>query len=405
MKTELLFKKYLRMRSNRGIAVVYVAILLLALLAFVGLAIDIGYKYTTWSQLQNAADSAALAGVARLPKRPATTNKFAFNNLSAARKEAWRLAVRNKAAEKSVFLVQSSSQSSPPVNLNNSNDENGDIVVGHWSRSGGFTLPDGNKSINAVKITTRRVSNNAVADTSVGNNPLSTFFGKALGVNNMSAEAVAIAAAPAGATNYILMCSTYDETGTGLGLECTSACTYPNICAITPRIIDKGAGTPYDKSFAWTSLAKQNTPNSYLNDMICGRIFPNDDVCGVPIYTTGGQTSSVKALESAMQDPHFDVASKEFDNKGNVTAWWIIIPLANECPPRVQPDPYQVERFALIRLIQVCGSGGGNACKGNNYTSKSCPYGQNNVMVIDRYSCMSCAQKDLLIGLKWNLVK
>lgn len=403
-KTNLLniFKAF---GGNHGIALVYVVLLLFALLAFVGLAIDIGYKYVAWSQLQNAADSGALAGVSRLPKLPATTNKFALDNLSGARKESWRYSARNPAAQLSVFLIQSSSHSSPPSNLNNTNNADGDIVVGHWSRTGGFTLPDGTTAINAVKITTRRVSKNAVADTSIGNNPLPTFFGKVLGVNELSAEAVAIAAAPPGATNYILMCSTYNVTGTGLGLECSSACTYPNICSITPRILDKGAGTPYEKAFAWTSLAKQNTPNSYLNDMICGRIFPNDDVCGVPIYTTGGQTSSVKALESAMHDPHFDTANKEFNADGTIKAWWIIIPLATECPPRDQPDPYSVERFALIRLIQVCGSGGGNACKDNNYTTKNCPYGQNNVMVMDRYSCMSCAQKDLFIGLKWSLVK
>jgi Flp pilus assembly protein TadG len=405
MKTSSIIQKFVKFGNNRGIAVVYIAILLIALIGIVALAIDIGYKYTSWTQLQNAADSGALAGVAKLPKFPATTDKNAFSNLSAARREAWRLTARNTASQRSVFLIQSSSHSAPPNNLNNTNNETGDVVVGYWSKSAGFTPANGTNAINAVKIVTRRATKDPVENVSIGDNPLPTFFGKIFGSKEMSAEAAAIAAAEPGATNYILMCSTYNAAGAGLGLECTSACSYPNICSIPPRIIEKGAGTPYEKAYAWTSLAKSNTPNSYLEDMVCGRIFPNDDVCGVPIYTTGGQTASVKALESAMYDPHFDVSNKEFDAAGKVKAWWMIIPLATECPPRNQPAPYHVERFALIRLIQACGSGAGNACKENNYKASSCPYGANNVMVIDRYSCMTCAQKNLFIGLKWKLVK
>ncbi|MCM1567153.1 MAG: Tad domain-containing protein [Dehalobacter sp.] len=405
MKTPKLLEKYVSPVGNRGIAVVYLAILLFVLVGFTALAIDIGYKYVASTQLQNAADSASLAGVSRLPKRPATTNIAAFNNLSAARKEAWRFAASNIAAKKSVFLVQSSNHTTPPNNLNNANDENGDIVVGHWSKTGGFTLPNGVNSINAVKVVSRRIKSGSVSDVSIGDNPLPTFFGKIFKMNDMSTEASAIAAAVPGATNYILMCSTYNSAGSGLGLECISNCTYPKICAIAPRILDKGAGTPYANAFAWTSLSKQNTPNSYLDDLTCGRIFPNEDVCNGPVYTTGGQTSTLKALESAMYDPHYDISNKEFDNNGNVKAWWVIIPLINDCPPRVQPTPFHVDRFALIRIIQACGSGGGNACKGNNYKAPSCPFGQNNVLVIDRYSCMDCAQKERFIGLKWNLVK
>ncbi|MRS01615.1 hypothetical protein EG832_00050 [bacterium] len=405
MKTPKLLEKYLRLGDNRGIAIVYLALMLFVLLGFAALAIDIGFKYVAWTQLQNASDSAALAGVSKLPKFPATQYITAFSNLSAARKEAWRFAARNTAAGKKVFLVQEANYPTPPSNLNNTNDENGDIVVGHWSKTDGFTLPDGVKAINAVKVVSRRIKSGSVSDVSIGDNPLPTFLGKVFNINEMSAQSSAIAAALPGATNYILMCSTYDLTGSGLGLECTSTCTYPNVCKIAPRILEKGAATPYEKAFAWTSLSKQNTPNSYLEDMSCGRIFPNEDVCNGPVYTTGGQTATLKALESAMYDPNFDVSNKDFDASGNVIAWWVIIPLIDECPPRVQPAPFHVNRFALIRIIQACGSGGGNACKENNYKAPSCPFGQNNVLVIDHYSCMDCAQKDLFIGLKWNLVK
>jgi Flp pilus assembly protein TadG len=412
MKTPILLKKYVHQGNNRGIAVIYLALLLFALVGIVALAIDIGYKYYAWTQLQNAADSASLAGVSRLPKFPATKDKTAFSNLSAARREAWRFAAKNAAANKSVFLIQSSSHVSPPNDLNNNNDQNGDIVVGHWSKTGGFTPADGTNAINAVKVVSRRIKTNAVSNVSIGDNPLPTFFGRIFKINEMNAESDAIAAATPGATNYILMCSTYpsitnpNPNPNPQGLACTASCTYPNICPISPaRVLDKNAAAPYADAFAWTSLAKQNTPSSYLNDMACGRIFPNEDVCSVPIYTTQGQTSTFKAMESAMYDPHFDSANKEFDASGNVIAWWVIIPVSNRCPPDIQPPPYTVERFALIRLVQVCGSGGGNACSGNNYTATSCPYGPNNKIALDRFSCMDCAQRNLFMGLKLNLVE
>jgi Flp pilus assembly protein TadG len=404
MKTPVMLNRFVKQGNNRGVAAIYLALLLFAMIGIVALAVDLSYKYVAWTQLQNASDSASLAGVSRLPKFPATTDLTAFNNLSAVRREAWRFAANNTAAKKSVFLIQSSSHTSPPNNINNSNNALGDIVVGYWSKTGGFTPANGVNAINAVKVVSRRKKASAVSNVSIGDNPLPTFFGKVLGQNDMSAEANAIAAATPGATNYILMCSTYGTTDKGL--ECTSACTYPNICTLSPaRVLDKNSGDPYKDSFAWTSLAKQNTPSSYLNDMACGRIFPNDDVCSVPIYTTQGQTSTFKALESAMYDPHFDSGSKDFDANGHVIAWWMIIPLSNRCPPDVQPPPYTVERFALIRLVQVCGSGGGNACAGSNYKATSCPYGGNDKIAIDRYSCMNCAQRNLFIGLKWNLVK
>lgn len=404
MKTPKVLENYFRLGDNRGIAIVYLALMLVVLLGIAALAIDIGFKYVAWTQLQNAADSASLAGVSRLPKFPATTDKTAFSNLSAARREAWRFAAKNTAANKRVFLIQSSSHDSPPNNLNDNNDQSGDIVVGHWSRTGGFTPADGSSAINAVKVLSRRIKTDAISNVSIGDNPLPTFFGKIFKINEMAAQADAIAAAPPGVTNYILMCSTYGSTNKGL--ECTSSCTYPNICSLSPaRILEKVASDPYVDSYAWTSLAKQNTSNNYLNDMACGRIFPNEDVCSVPIYTTQGQTSTFKAMESAMYDPHFDAASKVFDASGNVIAWWIIIPLSNRCPPDTQPPPYTVDRFALIRLRQVCGSGQGNACQANNYPATSCPYGQNNVIAFDRYSCMDCAQKELFMGLKWSLVE
>lgn len=49
-------------RGQRGATIVFVAIALVALLSFAALAVDLGYIYVVKNELQNAADSGALAG-------------------------------------------------------------------------------------------------------------------------------------------------------------------------------------------------------------------------------------------------------------------------------------------------------------------------------------------------------
>jgi len=65
MKAQILLEKYVWRGNQRGIAVVYIALMLVVLFMFAGLAIDIGYMYVAKTQLQNAADAAALAGASQ----------------------------------------------------------------------------------------------------------------------------------------------------------------------------------------------------------------------------------------------------------------------------------------------------------------------------------------------------
>ena len=51
---------------RRGAAMVFIVIVLLMLIGFIGLAIDWGYTFRTSQQLQTAADAAALAGAEKL---------------------------------------------------------------------------------------------------------------------------------------------------------------------------------------------------------------------------------------------------------------------------------------------------------------------------------------------------
>ena len=95
MKTSLSNIKFSIRGSNRGIAVVYIALMLLVLLAFVGLAIDIGYMYVAKSQLQNAADAAALAGANLLDGTISSAQ---------ARQEAQKFAALNKTTGQNITI-------------------------------------------------------------------------------------------------------------------------------------------------------------------------------------------------------------------------------------------------------------------------------------------------------------
>lgn len=77
-----------RRRAERGAVAVAVAILLPVIIGTTGLVIDVGSWYETQSQLQNAADAAALAGAQDLPNSPgsatAAAQTLATDNVSGA---------------------------------------------------------------------------------------------------------------------------------------------------------------------------------------------------------------------------------------------------------------------------------------------------------------------------------
>lgn len=56
--------------DERGMVMVFFAIVLLVLLAFAGLVVDVGHWYLSHQRMQNAADAAALAGAPYLPEHP-----------------------------------------------------------------------------------------------------------------------------------------------------------------------------------------------------------------------------------------------------------------------------------------------------------------------------------------------
>jgi hypothetical protein len=165
----------------KGIALVWVAITLVALLVFMGISIDASVYFLTKHQLQNAADAAALAGAIYVKADPCTavTKAVQFASYNTAFGQA--VAVDPNAGEVVLGVY------------------NPDPYPGTFQPSSGFA--------NAVKVETCR--------TRASHGPIPLFFMPILGFSTADVNAVAIAMASGG-------------TGAGLiALDCGGSCGSP----------------------------------------------------------------------------------------------------------------------------------------------------------------------------------
>jgi len=140
-----------------GVATVYVVVIMLAMLAVLGLAIDTGYVFLTAHQLQNAADAAAMAGAEKVP----------FST-SQAVTDAVAAAATNTAAKS-------------PVTLTAAND----VFIGYYDRAT-QTFSANTAPYNSCKVIARRTTGSA-------NGPLPLLFAPIFGITTSEVSRQAIA--------------------------------------------------------------------------------------------------------------------------------------------------------------------------------------------------------------------
>lgn len=162
-------KKHLR--DKRGTTIIIVAVSILALLGFAALAVDLGYVMVTRNELQNVADSAALAAARQLGHD--------YEQMSYAQQNAYvcdpaplvttakDVALQNKAAGINIVV----------------ND--GDVTIGQWNAQTKTLTPTLNQP-DAVRVIARRDD--------FANNPITTFFARIFGTNTVALSADATAA-------------------------------------------------------------------------------------------------------------------------------------------------------------------------------------------------------------------
>jgi Flp pilus assembly protein TadG len=163
------FKKIRRFfRDEKGAMMVLFAVLLPAIGGMVGMAVDMGVVYSAKGELQNAADSAALAGANTMMTIDADNNPVMAISTGIA--SAQQYSLTNQALGQSLMLRQE------------------DITVGKWdpeTKSFAITSPSNPSELNAMQVTVRRDN--------VANSPVSTFFSKLLGINEVNVSATSVA--------------------------------------------------------------------------------------------------------------------------------------------------------------------------------------------------------------------
>ncbi len=175
--------------ARRGAVVPTVALLLVPLVAMMAFSIDVGYTVEVRSNLVNAADAAALAGVQQLytPYRQwllaggSDKSTIRTNAVASAKATATAVAGSNTAGGAGVQLVDA------------------DVDVGYTDSAGkyysgnGGAIPSGSFP-NTVKVTARRDNTSLPAS----NGELSLFFGPVVGMNSVALTAPATAVAYGG---------------------------------------------------------------------------------------------------------------------------------------------------------------------------------------------------------------
>jgi Flp pilus assembly protein TadG len=166
--------------SRRGAMIVLTAIMLVFFLGLAAFAIDIGIMLLARTELQNAADAAALAAAGDLipDSGGLTGNPDMTGEIASARAKAVQFAGLNQVRT-----------TAPVVNLNTANSTTGDVVIGYLSNPSDPTqsMSFSNMNLaNAAQVTVRRIASE--------NGEVALFFSKVLGVNSKPATATATAA-------------------------------------------------------------------------------------------------------------------------------------------------------------------------------------------------------------------
>ncbi|WP_243369782.1 pilus assembly protein TadG-related protein [Geotalea sp. SG265] len=358
--------------NDKGVTIIYIALFIFLLCAFIGLAADIGYMYVAKGQLQNASDAAALAGAAKL-------DGTAFTMQTSARNAAYQFAKYNLAATDPVEVSNDNSNT-----LSSSND----ITVGHWNPAAATYTPGGTP-VNAVQVRARRTSDQDTGGASIGGR-VQLFFSNVIGRPEMGASATAIASRTPKAGAYFMLKQ--------------SSCTSP--IASGGATIDISSGT-----MAWTSLLEVSTgPGSTVSDLICGNTVPNIEACSHSFRTsTGEEATTFRNMEADFYDPDYDAGNKTYvPGTSTVSTWTVIIPTTDN--PTLSPsDPHEVLGYAKIRMTKVCGTpGGGNPCGGDrdfHAPPGVCAGSTHNYIVVDQIECASCENSSDLLGAKPGLVQ
>ena len=143
----------IELKQEKGAVLALVGISLFALISFFALAVDLGHIFVTRTELQNTADSAALAAVSEI-----------WNGIGVARQKAIDFGEAHQVAGEPIIVVPD------------------DVVFGHYHLSTGQFTSSGTPT-NAVEVRSRRTNQSP-------SGPLELFFARMFGQDFTNVQAI-----------------------------------------------------------------------------------------------------------------------------------------------------------------------------------------------------------------------
>jgi hypothetical protein len=306
-----------RLRDQRGVTIVLVAILMFVFLGIAALAIDLSNLYVVRNELQNAADAGALAGARFLYNDDGTAVNAGANQI------AYDAATANKALAMTGAIA---------VDVNWEGGNIGDVQRGHWCFATQEFWPNDSllpvdlwnvstedldadpNFINAVRVEARRQAT-----------PAASFFARIFGHENfeLSADAVAYigfagSLRPEDVDQPIAICQ-QSITNTDGDYTCN-----------TGRMIDSGGGTTHNTG-AWTNFSQpcDTASASSVRPLVCGGGNPDVISFGDGMGTVGGMQNNVY---SDLRECWLNEPLLQKDARGYPTEPWALTLPVVDCP-------------------------------------------------------------------------
>lgn len=274
-----------RLENDRGAVIVTVAILIFVLLGITAIAIDISYRHVIRNELQNAADSAALASAREMTKIYQTvTQPYTFQSADVDKVflKAQEMVKLNLNME---YLKNQ--EIDKPLTIDSS-----DIVLGKWDPitrtvTATFSQPD------AVQVTARRDDKT--------NGPVSTFFAQVFNIKTMAVTASATAALSGP--------SFVDEGGITIPIGISKKWFDRFEGSFCGDVIAFAPTTDPDACAGWTTFEYKPAQPNTLIDLLDGKLLsPPADLTSTFLYNNGNLNNQVyHATLSALERNGYDV--------------------------------------------------------------------------------------------------
>lgn len=281
------------LKDQRAVAAPIFAALMTVSVGLVGGAVDLGMVYSARNELQNAADAAALAGA---------------NTLVAVTSSGEALAEPDTA----ISQAQSYSAANESIGVSLSLPTD-DITIGYWDfdagdfdpdRTGPSTDPD---DLTAMRVTLRRDS--------VANTPVSTFFSRIFGLDEVEITASAVGflgwvgSMPAGEVDLPIAVSADAVSGDGDSPNCGTSLTFHSENV---------------ENASWTTFLSWPTNDVTIRRLMEGSVQAPPLSVGEDIAITNGNLS-VPTFEALYQ--RFHAVGQDFDGDGLADYWEVQLPV------------------------------------------------------------------------------